>query len=153
MYTRGMVVRMATRSDEEAMVGMIGLLFSVERDFTPDPDVQRAGLRLLLASADAAAFVAEDEVGGAPFGMVTVQLLASTAVGAPSGLLEDLYVAEGRRRDGVASALVAAAEGWCRSRGARRLQLLADEGNAGALAFYEARGFARTRMAARKKAL
>lgn len=134
------------------MVRMIGLLFSIEKDFLPAPDKQRAGLRILLASADAAAFVAEDE-GGSAVGMVTVQLLASTAVGGLSGLLEDLYVEAGSRRRGAASALVAAAEDWCRSRGAARLQLLADAGNEAALRFYEAEGFASTRMVARKKTL
>lgn len=135
------------------MVRMIGLLFSIEKDFAPDPERQLAGLRLLLASESAAAFVAEDEAGGRPFGMVTVQLVASTAVGGPSGLLEDLYVEEARRRSGAASALVRAAEDWCRSRAAGRIQLLADAGNSGALRFYEAKGYAATRMVARKKTL
>jgi GNAT superfamily N-acetyltransferase len=148
-----MTVRRAEARDAEAMARMIGLLFSIESDFEPDGAKQLAGIRLLLASGDAAAFVAEAEGGGEPFGMVTVQLLASTAIGGLSGLLEDLFVEEGRRREGVASALVAAAELWCRSRGAGRIQLLADAGNARALAFYDARGYARTSMVARKKAL
>jgi GNAT superfamily N-acetyltransferase len=148
-----MRIREATTGDAPEMVRMIGRLFSVEKDFEAEPERQMDGLRLLLASPGAAAFVAEDEGGGSPFGMVTVQLLASTAIGGLSGLLEDLYVEEARRRSGVASALVGAAEDWCRSRGAGRIQLLADAGNEDALLFYESRGFARTRMVARKKAL
>ncbi len=128
---------------------MIGELFELEPDFRADPAKQRRGLELLLASSSAAAFVAEE--GGEIVGMVTVQLTASTAEGGPSGLLEDLFVAEGARRRGVASALAAAAESWCADAGATRVQLLADRGNERALRFYEAAGYLGTRMIAIRK--
>jgi len=135
--------------DIEIMARMIGELFELESDFSPDPAKQRRGLEALLASPSAAAFVAEE--GGSPVGMVTVQLTLSTAEGGPSGLLEDLFVAEAARRRGVASALVGAVESWCAEAGATRVQLLADRGNERALRFYEAAGYLSTRMVAIKK--
>ncbi len=135
--------------DIDAMSRMIGALFELEPDFAADPAKQRRALKALLASPSAAAFVAEE--GGDPLGMVTVQLTLSTAEGGPSGLLEDLFVVEGARRRGVASALVGAVEAWCAEAGATRVQLLADRGNERALRFYEAAGYLSTRMIAIKK--
>lgn len=138
-------------SDIDEMTRMVGALFELETDFSADPDKQRRALESLLASPSAAAFVAEED--GRIAGMVTVQLVVSTAEGGPSGLLEDLFVQQWARRRGVASSLVDAVESWCAQAGATRVQLLADRGNESALAFYEATGYLRTRMVAIKKAI
>lgn len=135
------------------MTGMVRSLFAIEKDFSADEGKQRRGLEAIVASGDAAAFVAIDDESGELIGMVTAQLTISTAEGGPSGLLEDLFVDEHRRREGVASALLAAAEAWCRGRGATRAQLLADRGNAAALAFYDRSGYRETRMVARRRML
>ncbi len=145
-------IRKAEESDATTLAAMIAELFSIERDFAPAPEKHAAGIRAILARAgDAAAFVAEE--AGAPIGMVTVQLVVSTAEGGPSGLLEDLFVRGSHRRRGVASALVAAVEEWCRARGATRVQLLADATNADALAFYGERGYGKTNMVCRRRYL
>jgi GNAT superfamily N-acetyltransferase len=153
VYMRRMRITRAQERDIGDMARMIGGLFALEKDFTADEAKQRRGLEALLASQQAAAFLAVDEISGETFGMVTVQLTISTAEGGPSGLLEDLFVEEGRRRKGAASALVAAAEAWCLERGARRVQLLADKDNARALAFYDKALYRETRMVARRRML
>jgi GNAT superfamily N-acetyltransferase len=56
-------------------------------------------------------------------------------------LLEDLYVAEHARGQGVGRALVQAAFDRCRERGARRVELDTNEANTAAIALYEAFGF------------
>lgn len=140
--------------DAAALAAMIAELFAVEKDFTPAPEKHEAGIRAILArEEDAAAFVAEDAASGRAVGMVTVQLVISTAQGGPSGLLEDLFVRADSRRSGVASALVDAVEAWCRSRGATRVQLLADRTNASALSFYDEAGYGPTRMICRRRFL
>jgi GNAT superfamily N-acetyltransferase len=154
-----MVIRKATMGDLDAMVAMVGSLFSLEPDFAADPAKQRRGLEAIVGSGAAAAFVAatdsvaEDPAPGRAVGMVTVQLTISTAEGGSSGLLEDLFVEEGHRRCGVAAALVGAAEAWCAARGATRVQLLADRGNERAGRFYDAAGYLPTRMVARRRML
>jgi GNAT superfamily N-acetyltransferase len=147
-----MTIRKATMGDIEAMSRMVGALFSMEPDFAADTAKQRRGLEAILRSGGAAAFVAETG-SGAAVGMVTVQLVISSAEGGPSGLLEDLFVEEPHRREGVASALVGAAEAWCLERGATRVQLLADRGNDRALRFYDAAGYLPTRLVARRRML
>ncbi len=146
-------IRKAEERDAATLAAMIAELFSIERDFVPAPEKHEAGIRGILARGqDAAAFVAEDAAGEA-VGMVTVQLVISTAEGGPSGLLEDLFVRQDARRGGAATALVDAVEAWCRSRGATRVQLLADEGNGGALRFYDRRGYGPTSMVCRRRYL
>lgn len=121
------------------------MLFSIEADFGPDPERQRRGLELMLEDpARRAVIVAE--LGAEVVGMVTVQLVVSTAEGGPAGLVEDMVVAQAHRLRGTGRWLLRAAEAWARERGATRLQLLADRENAPALAFYERAGFRPTRL-------
>jgi len=138
-------IRKATAADVEALVPLLADLFSIEADFRPDVERQRRGLALLLA-APAQSLVLVAERGGEVVGMVTVQLVVSTAEGAQSGLLEDMVVAPAARGRGIGRRLLEAAEGWTRERGATRLQLLADRENGPALRFYERMGWRGTRL-------
>jgi len=139
------LIREARDSDLEDLVGLLQELFSIEADFTPDPERQRRGLALLIdGSPDRRAFVAD--VAGRVVGMATVQVLISTAEGGPVGLVEDVVVAPAYRGRGLGRRLLAALEAWARDRGLTRLQLLADRGNAPALSFYERAGWAPTQL-------
>lgn len=146
-----MEIRQASYSDIPEMARMIGELFSIELDFPVDAERQRRALHALLDCETAAVFVATDEARDAVIGMVTIQLTISTAQGGPSGLLEDMFVGKEHRGRGVATALLETVEKWCLSRGAGRVQLFVDLTNKGALQFYDARGYAETRMAARRR--
>ncbi len=86
------------------------------------------------------------ERAGRVVGMVTAQLVVSTAEGAPSALVEDMVVDAPWRGLGAGRALLEAIEAWALERGATRLQLLADRENAPALAFYGRMGWAGTRL-------
>lgn len=141
----GIRIRRAGTGDLDALVRLLATLFAIEADFRADAARQRRGLSLLLAAPDRSAIlVAERE--GAVVGMVTAQLVVSTAAGGPSVLVEDMVVEEAERGKGVGRALLEAIEGWARSMGATRLQLLADRENAPALAFYARMGWASTRL-------
>lgn len=138
-------VRRAAPSDLPALVRLLGVLFSIEADFRPDPARQRRGLaRMLEDPARRLVLVAERE--GAVVGMVTVQLVVSTAEGGDAGLVEDLVVDAACRGAGVGRRLLEEAEEWARARGATRLQLLADRENDPALRFYARQGWASTRL-------
>ena len=116
------MLRQATEEDLDAPVGLLGVLFSIESDFRPDSRRQRRGLRLLLRDPERrVVLVAERE--GRVIGMVSVQLVVSTAEGAPSGLLEDMVVEDAARGEGTGASLLRAAEAWAFERGATRIHL------------------------------
>ncbi len=75
------------------MSGLLAELFSIEADFTVDPAVQRRGLQLLVGRRPL--LRAGGRGRGPVIGMVTLQVLISTAEGGPVGLLEDLVVGDG----------------------------------------------------------
>ena len=138
-------IRRAVSADLDALVRLLGVLFSIEADFRPDPGRQRRGLAQLLEDP-ARRLVLVAEWTGEVVGMVTVQLVVSTAEGGASAWLEDLVVEERCRGAGVGGRLLEAAEDWATACGATRVQLLADRENAGALRFYAHRGWSHTRM-------
>lgn len=140
--------RPAQFTDIPAIVGLIASLFSIEQDFSSDPARQVAGLKLMLPREDILLWVAEDTCGDKPriVGFCSVQTLVSTAEGGPVGLVEDVVVAEDARGAGIGHRLLEGAEAWAKRRGCTRLQLLADEDNAPALAFYAKTGWQPTRL-------
>jgi GNAT superfamily N-acetyltransferase len=138
-------IRAATPADLDALVRLLGVLFSIEADFRPDPGRQRRGLALLLAEPERCAVLIADDAG-VVVGMVTAQLVISTAEGGLSALVEDMVVDEAVQRRGVGRRLLDAVERWAMARGATRLQLLADRENAPALAFYALAGWRPTQL-------
>ena len=139
-------IRPAGTDDLAAMTRLLQELFSVETEFEFDGPKQRGGLQMLLDSSMAGVWVAERR--GRVVGMVTVQLVISTAEGGLSGLLEDLVVSSAYRRRGLGKALLSAAVKWSREQGATRMQLLADGRNVPALIFYRKQNWRQTNMIA-----
>lgn len=80
-------------------------------------------------------------------GFVGERLVASVMVGEDGhrGWLHYVAVAPDQRRRGHAAAMTAAAEAWLAARGIWKVQLLVRDGNADALAFYDALGYHDTR--------
>jgi GNAT superfamily N-acetyltransferase len=139
-------IRRGREGDIETLAALIGRLFEVEKDFQGDADNYRAGLRMLIDGAASAVFVAE--AGGSVAGMVTAQLVVSTAAGGHSVLLEDMYVAAGMRRRRIGTKLLEEVLAWGWERGARRIQLVAAASNTGALMFYRQSGLLTSGMTA-----
>jgi ribosomal protein S18 acetylase RimI-like enzyme len=137
-------IRQAGTADIPALVGLLRQLFSIEQGFEPDPDKQARGLALLLDSSQAQVFVAEQ--AGRVVGMLSVQILVSTAQGGPVGLVEDVVVDAACRGRGIGEAMLGHLRQWAVQRGLSRLQLLADRDNSRALAFYRRQGWATTGM-------
>jgi len=143
----------ARTSDIDALVGLLNALFSIEQDFSPNEAAQRRGLELLLANPDRGQlFVARHPKEGV-VGMVSAQLVISTAIGAPSAWIEDMVVHEPFRGQGIGKLLLDQVRAWAASKGAGRIQLLADADNAPALDFYRHLEWQPTRLFAWKKIL
>jgi ribosomal protein S18 acetylase RimI-like enzyme len=140
-----MNIRYAAFKDIDAMVDLLTQLFSIEKDFVINRNAQRAGLELVLSDA-ARSVICVAETDGGIAGMVTGQLVVSTAAGGFSVLLEDMFVKPDYRSQGVGVALIRALTEWGGSKGARRIQLVADKTNEGALAFYRKADFDISRM-------
>lgn len=139
------LIRPAEPRDLPAMIELLRLLFNTEADFQPDPAKQRRGLELLLAAPDRGTALVL-EIGGTAVGMATAQLVISTAEGAPSAWIEDVVVAPGQRGCGWGTALLDAIIAWARAQGCTRCQLLADNENTPALAFYHSLGWESTQL-------
>jgi GNAT superfamily N-acetyltransferase len=138
-------LRKGTRADINGVSALLADLFSIETDFAVDPQKQKAGLALFFNSCEEKAiFVAEDK--GVLVGMVTCQLVVSTAAGGHSILLEDLYVKDRFRYRGIGTSLIRMVQNWGEGKGALRIQLLADKRNKTAHIFYRILGFQASRM-------
>ncbi len=74
-------------------------------------------------------------INGRVTGMVTAQLLISTAQGGIVALVEDMVVTSAMRNLGIGRQLMAAIERWALKRDVTRVQLLAERGNKGAWDF------------------
>lgn len=138
------MIRTAVKKDIPRLIALLEQLFSIEEDFVFDRTRQQRGLELLFDSDMAHIFAAEE--GGIIIGMVTGQLVISTAEGALSLLVEDMVVDASQRHKGVGRSLLQALGMWAEKRGARRMQLLADLDNQPAFLFYERAGWSKTNL-------
>lgn len=128
----------ATLHHLEPMVHLLGTLFALEHDFTPDPQRQRSALIHLLTHPHLGTlFIAEEE--GQVVGMVSLLYTLSTATGGEVALLEDLIVSSPRR--GIGTALLRHAIDHARARGITRISLLTDHDNHTAQHLYAREGF------------
>lgn len=144
-----MKLRDATPADVPELSRLLDDLFSIEQDFQPNTENQERGMLLLLQHPDRGCIKVAEE-GGRIIGMVSAQLVISTAEGGPSAWVEDMVVCDGQRGKGVGRALLDSLTDWARSKGATRAQLLVDLDNEPALGYYQHLGWQTTRLAARR---
>ncbi len=130
----------AARSDIARLVELLGLLFSQEREFTPDPEKQRDALEAILADRSRGRiFVARE--GSEVVGMATLLYTISTAEGGKAALFEDLIVDPKHRRKGIGGKLINYVSQQARAEGVLRITLLTDLENDTALGLYRKLGF------------
>ena len=123
------------------MVRLLGILFTQEADFTPDPRKQERALRQILAHSDSGTLLVARQASGAVIGMVSLLYLISTACGGRVALLEDLVVDPALRGGGIGQRLVDAAIAHAEAVGCHRITLLTDNDNHAAQRFYARAGF------------
>lgn len=151
--SEGCVYAPATLQDVPQLVSLLQVLFSIEQDFRPDPEKQERGLRKILSRPENAVIMTARDDQGNVIGMVSAQLVVSTAEGAYSAWVEDMVIAEGWRSRGVGRRLLSSALDWARLRGVTRAQLLVDLDNEPALGYYDHLGWQATRLGARRISL
>ena len=133
-------VRRATASDIEPLAD----LFDRYRQFQgreSDLAQARAFLQARLEHDQSVLFLAEQ--GQRATGFAQLYPSFSSVSLARVFILNDLFVSADARRQGVASRLLEAVEGFAWTQGAVRLTLSAARGNTSAQALYEARGWQR----------
>lgn len=143
-------IRAARPGDLPACTALVGELFALERDFAFDARRVRRALALLVRTGRRHRVLVA-AAGGEVRGMVSLQVVISTAEGGPVAWLEDLVVTAEHRGRGLGARLLAAAEAWARRRGLSRLQLVAEEANVPALEFYRRHGWQGTHLVVRRK--
>lgn len=132
-----MTIRQATPGDLPAFTRLALLLW-------PDnqPDELAAEQAHLLRHPEAAVFLAEAD--GEAIAFAQCQLRHDYVEGcetAPVGYLEGVFVAEGRRRQGIAAALLSACQEWARDQGCREFASDCELDNADSLRFHLGMGF------------
>jgi len=134
----GTTVRRATAADLGALVP----LFDAYRVFYNQPSDPGRAHRFLgerLARGDSVLLLAERD--GAAAGFSQLYPMFSSVSAARVWVLNDLFIAAGARRGGVARALLGAAEEFARADGALRLELETTADNHAARALYRAAGW------------
>lgn len=134
MLEEKLTIRRARTEDIDSLTTLLRILFAIEEDFTFDEQCQQLGLQLMLNNDRGCILVAE--IDRTVVGMCSGQLTISTAEGAFSLLVEDVVVVEKWRGNGLAGKMLDRLAEWAGSRGASRMQLLADRNNGPGLYFY-----------------
>lgn len=140
----------ATSSDIDDLSRLLTDLFTIEKDFKPDIAKQKIGLDLLIKKNGASTIQVAKNTKGKIIGMVTAQLVTSTAQGASSAWIEDMIVDADYRGHGIGKQLLQQALDWAKNNGATRAQLLVDIENTAALGYYEHLKWESTQLQARR---
>lgn len=140
----------AIETDIADLVSLLSVLFSIEKDFNPDLTKQQKGLELLIKNNASTTIQVARNSAGKVIGMVTAQLVISTAQGAASAWVEDMVVDSSYRGLGVGKRLLEQTLAWAKSKGATRAQLLVDIANTDALGYYEHLKWESTQLQARR---
>lgn len=135
----------ATEADIPRLNELLTLLFTQEADFRPDAVKQAAGLRRIMADPGVGHILVLRR-GGEIVGMINLLYTVSTALGERVAILEDMIVHPDCRGAGAGSRLLRGAVEFAGQAGCRRITLLTDHDNSGAIRFYQRHGFALSAM-------
>jgi GNAT superfamily N-acetyltransferase len=130
-------VRTAGPSDADEVAALLAGFRDYYGESEPDDGTIRRVVGELIGD-EATEFLL---AGDPPAGVAQLRFRLSVWTGAHDAWLEDLFVAESARRDGVGAALLEVCVERARERGCKRIQLDANERNEAALPLYERFGF------------
>lgn len=138
-------IELATIEDIQRLNELLTILFTQEADFLPDPVKQSSGLQLIIENPATGHILVLREEGNI-VGMVNLLYTVSTALGERVAILEDMIIDPGYRGGGAGSRLLDGAIAFAKEQGCRRITLLTDRTNNGAIRFYERHGFTLSEM-------
>ncbi len=141
----GVEVRKAAQEDAAVVAGFVcALLLELSGSADIDRAAASATAEALLQRGQITAFVASQDQ--TPVGVITLHECAAIYAGGVFGEISELYVTPAFRSQGVATALLAAAQEEGVARGWKRLEVGAPAQPQWhrTLAFYEAQGFVET---------
>jgi ribosomal protein S18 acetylase RimI-like enzyme len=135
-----MIIDEATFPDVSQMCELLALLFAQEHEFPPDKYKQRTALNALVCNPQRGRiFVLRDDE--TVLGMVSIQIVVSTACGGDVLLLENLVVSPACRNRGYGSALLDHTVDFARHSGFKHITLMTDPLNFEARRFCARHGF------------
>ncbi|MDD2851566.1 MAG: GNAT family N-acetyltransferase [Desulfuromonadaceae bacterium] len=135
----------ATIDDIPRLSELLTILFTQEAEFTPDPARQAAGLRCIIENPSVGHILVLREES-VIIGMVNLLYTVSTALGEQVAILEDMIVDPTNRGGGSGAYLLNGAIEFAKKQKCRRITLLTDKTNNGAIKFYERHGFEMSEM-------
>ena len=140
----------AKEADIADLVHLLSVLFSIEKDFIPDSAKQQKGLQLLIKNQHTATIQVARNNANKVVGMVSAQLVISTAQGATSAWVEDMVIDEAYSGHGIGKQLLYNTLTWAKNKGATRAQLLVDIENFEAVGYYQHLNWEATQLQARR---
>lgn len=140
-----LTISKANNKDIEDMCLLLQELFDLEKDFTPDWDKQRKGLKLIIDNPRYG-YLLLLKRGTEILGMANLLITISTALGARVLLLEDFIIKKSERGKGLGKFLMNGIKDLARKEGYARITILADKDNKLAQEFYRSQGIQKSNM-------
>ena len=135
----------ATIEDLSELTDLVMSLMAIEKDFRPNAEKQRHGLRLILEQPSRGRiFVARSD--HKVIGMVNLLFTISTAEGGFVILMEDVIVRPEHRGHGYGTRLVHYVKEFARKKDFRRITLLTDRVSEESQRFFQRNGFVHSHM-------
>lgn len=145
-------IEIATLADIPRLNELLTLLFTQEDEFQSDAEKQAAGLERIISNPRVGHILVLRQDGDI-VAMVNLLSTVSTALGKQVAMLEDMIVHPDHRGSGAGSRLLHGAIEFARTKGFRRITLLTDHDNIGAIRFYQRHGFTLSSMVPLRLAL
>lgn len=136
----------ASLEDIPFLVPLLQQLFCIEKDFTFNAEKHIQGLQQLINNSSSYVFVGkfDNEI----IAMITLQTLISSVTGTKSALIEDFVVDEDYHHLGAGTQLFNHVKQFIAEQDFKRLQLVCDENNDKAKAFYTKKRFKESNLKA-----
>ena len=140
---RKLIVRLGRADDREQIIALIASLMRMEGARPQPKPVMQRMFNDVMARSDRMTFLVA-ECDGQIVGTLTMVFAYSTWSACPMVNIEDFFVREDYRRQGVGTALIKEVKRIARTRGCRRADLYVLEHNAAAQRLYRKQGFEET---------